>query len=127
VIAPAVLVVASVAGIRPFLSYRRNRSTDVPEDTARLSPADPESGSASVPCTVETPLTFETLSLDELCLAWRLSSAEDRSHMTCWEAMIMREQLLDEFERRDPDGFVRWMWTGAEFRDPPRTHRNPEG
>jgi hypothetical protein len=52
----------------------------------------------------------------EVCLAWRRSypalldvaSSPARSNI-----VRMRECLLDELERRDRDGFTRWLDTGT--------------
>ena len=57
-----------------------------------------------------------TLSTPELCLAWR------RSYRTLVdlpagaarnELVTVRQSMLDEFERRDADGFHRWLDEGA--------------
>jgi hypothetical protein len=62
------------------------------------------------------PLTFEALSTPELCLAWRRSYLElldATSYPARCTIVRMRECLLDELERRDRDGFTRWLDTGA--------------
>jgi hypothetical protein len=80
------------------------------------------------------PLTFEALSTPELCLAWRrsyLALLDVTSSRARWQIVRMRQCLLDELERRDRDGFTRWLDTGARAgSDPgrylstgnPRTH-----
>jgi hypothetical protein len=70
-----------------------------------------------VPAIQEPPqLAPETLSTQELCLAWRrsyLALLDVTSGPARWRIVLMRECLLDELERRDPDGFTRWLDTGA--------------
>ena len=56
------------------------------------------------------------LSTPELCLAWRRSYFAllnvPAGPGRC-EIVRIRERLLDEIERRDRDGFTRWLETGA--------------
>jgi len=62
------------------------------------------------------PLTFEALSTPELCLAWRrsyLALLDATSYPARCDIVHLRECLLDELERRDRDGFTRWLDTGA--------------
>jgi hypothetical protein len=62
------------------------------------------------------PLTFEALSTPELCLAWRrsyLALLDVTSYPARWQIVRQRECLLDELERRDPDGFTCWLDSGA--------------
>jgi hypothetical protein len=62
------------------------------------------------------PMTFEALSTAELCLAWRrsyLALLDVTSSPARCTIVRMRECLLDELERRDRDGFTRWLDTGA--------------
>jgi hypothetical protein len=54
--------------------------------------------------------TAEALSTAELCLAWRrsyLALLEATPGPARCEIARLRECLLDELERRDPDGFTR--------------------
>jgi hypothetical protein len=56
------------------------------------------------------------LSTPELCLAWRRSYfalLDVPAGPGRCEIVRFRERLLDELERRDPDGFTRWLDTGA--------------
>ena len=62
------------------------------------------------------PPTPETLSTPELCLAWRrsyLALLDVTSSPARCRIVRQRQCLLDELERRDPDGFTRWLDTGA--------------
>lgn len=55
------------------------------------------------------------LSLPDLCLAWRRSYLAlltlPAGPAKC-EVVQLRQHLLDELERRDGDGFRRWLDTG---------------
>jgi hypothetical protein len=56
------------------------------------------------------------LSTPELCLAWRRSYfalLDVPAGPGRCEIVRIRERLLDEIERRDRDGFTRWLATGA--------------
>ena len=70
-----------------------------------------------VPAAEQTPpLTFEALSTAELCLAWRRSYVallDVTSYPARCTIVRVRECLLDELERRDRDGFIRWLDSGA--------------
>ena len=72
--------------------------------------------------TVQPPPAPEALATAQLCLAWQrsyfalLDLPQGPAH---GEIVRVRECLLDEFERRDCDGFTRWLQTG------PRAGSNP--
>lgn len=56
------------------------------------------------------------MSDDELCLAWRrsyfeLQRADDEDAR--YGVVVRRQQYLDELERRNREGFVRWLASGA--------------
>jgi hypothetical protein len=63
------------------------------------------------------PSAPEALATPQLCLAWQesylalltLPPGPARSQI-----VRVRERLLDELERRDPDGFTRWLDAGAD-------------
>jgi hypothetical protein len=83
--------------------------------TARVNPA---AGCPEVVPVAEPPLplTFEALSTPELCLAWwrsYLALLDVTSYPARCNIVGMRECLLDELERRERDGFTRWLDTGA--------------
>lgn len=55
-------------------------------------------------------------STPQLCVAWQRTYfmlRELPTGTTPAELVDLRGRLLDEFERRDPDGFTRWLATGA--------------
>lgn len=69
--------------------------------------------------------TFRELSTRQLCEAWR------HSHLVLLElpndsarcpVVQVRHILLDELERRDPDGFTRWLETDAQAGGDPSHH-----
>lgn len=66
--------------------------------------------------TVQPPRAPEALATAQLCLAWQrsyfalLDLPPGPAHC---EIVRVRECLLDELERRDRDGFTRWLQTGA--------------
>jgi hypothetical protein len=65
---------------------------------------------------VVPPPALEALATAQLCLAWQrsyfalLDLPPGPAHS---EIVRFRECLLDELERRDRDGFTRWLQTGA--------------
>ena len=80
--------------------------------TARVNPAAEVVPVAEPPL----PLTFQALSTPELCLAWwrsYLALLDVASYPARCNIVGMRECLLDELERRERDGFTRWLDTGA--------------
>ena len=88
----------------------------------------PVTVAAEDPCIVNrprsaAPLTCEgsvgRLSTPQLCRTLRLSyppppedtAFHDIHPLTPWDLVQIRASLLDEIERRDPDGFSRWLAT----------------
>lgn len=74
-------------------------------------------------CTTTPPVgaqparfTVDQMSTAELCLSWRRSywALQGESDGVARFAIVhMRQAMLDELERRDADGFGRWLGTGA--------------
>lgn len=78
---------------------------------ARVKPARAEP--AADP-SVARRLTFLELSTLQLCETLRrsyLPLPNDPPEQGEWERVRLRGQLLDEIERRDPEGFHRWLAT----------------
>ncbi len=82
------------------------------------------------PRLVETaPPETTAASTAQLCAAWQqtyfamldLPAGPQRRGM-----VEVRQRLLDELERRDPDGFVRWLETGARANSDPSRYLAPE-
>lgn len=62
------------------------------------------------------PAAVTSLSVDELCLAWRRSFVllqRARDEQTRHALVAARQAYLDELERRDRRGFVKWLDSGA--------------
>lgn len=63
--------------------------------------------------------SMHSLTVAELCLAWRRSFIAlqriQRGHDIARQARLVsvRQGYLDELERRDPAGFQRWLYAGA--------------
>lgn len=57
----------------------------------------------------------ETLTIDEICTAWRQSCTDLRgaSPAQALRFVEARQYYLDELERRDPDGLRAWLATAA--------------
>ena len=76
------------------------------------------------------PPVPEALSTPELCLAWRrsyLALLDVTSSPARCKIVRLRQCLLDELERRDPDGFTRWLDTGARAGSDPGRYLSPDG
>jgi len=62
---------------------------------------------------------------------WRTSAAALRHTVSADQRLYLietRSALLDEFARRGPDGFTRWVHTGTHFvNDPARFLTTPSG
>ncbi len=65
---------------------------------------------------VDVPSPPVTRTTSELCAAWQRSyfaMLDIPAGPRRWELVRIREDLLDELERRDHDGFARWLDSGA--------------
>lgn len=86
------------------------------EPSARPTPASPF-------LSTDGPLPLMTTA--ELCTAWRHSSAvlaqlrESGTAHAQLRVVAARQEYLDEFELRHPDGFARWLHRGAEGAEVP--------
>ncbi|MEV0074730.1 hypothetical protein [Amycolatopsis sp. NPDC050768] len=76
------------------------------------------------------PVSVSSLSVEELCLAWRRSYVElehVRDEESRYAVIAARQAYLDELERRDRQGFTRWLDSGARAAgDPSRFVRPAE-
>lgn len=96
-----------------------HRGADVDEDAAASGAYE------QLPGMRPPPGVAAGLSTEELCLAWQRSyftlldtpAGPARCHV-----VALREELLDELERRDRDGFARWLDTDARAGSNPGRH-----
>lgn len=68
------------------------------------------------------PTDPAAVSTDELCRAWRVSYLllqEARAPSTLVQTVHLRRRYLDEFARRSPEGFRRWLLDDARAADDP--------
>jgi len=94
----------------------RDRPATSDLGTAVTLPATPEPVAAPP---VEPHAPVSTLTDEELCQAWRASFrtleqllvASDTARQA--QLISRRQQYLDELERRHPNGFARWLASGA--------------
>lgn len=110
-------VVLAVLGAATSLLYWHWRSlTGSASRQDIATPPDIAEQSAIAAATTPGQDSIRQMSTQELCLAWRKSFSQlqhapvgpAREHI-----VNMRSSYLDEIERRDPDGFARWLHTGA--------------
>ena len=120
-----VLLVALVWIVSVVASLRRPgaaASSPSPELVAARTGGEP-AGAATTGDAGPTPPALELLSVpadllstDELCMAWRISYwALQRNADTPARVQIVdaRESYLVELERRDQQGFQRWLYAGS--------------
>lgn len=94
--------VVALAVVTVVLGWRRHRHQQ--PDSPAPSPVLPE----------ESTTELATLSVEQLCTAWQRSYwllkkiPPGTDHR---DIVAARGSVLDELERRDPDGFVRWLDT----------------
>lgn len=71
---------------------------------------------------------LRSLTTAQLCTALRRSynTTNDSPGRTEWLRLLMREQLLDEIERRDPNGFNKWLATAPSPGDDPSRYLIPD-
>lgn len=105
---PSVLIaLVFVGGPAAYLLRKRFRLPAEPA-VAALPAVD-------LPAVVPSPV-LGTLTTPELCLAWRrsyLTLVELPAGPARVELVAVRQSMLDELERRDSDGFHRWLSAGA--------------
>jgi hypothetical protein len=91
---------------------------DAPADTP-MTPVAPQ----------PTRSTLDQMSTFELCAAWRRSywAMLDEPDRKCRCAIAhQRQSMLDELERRDVDGFGRWLKAGARAGSDPGRYLTPD-
>jgi hypothetical protein len=90
-------------------------------------PAAPAATSSSGPAQSNCRLTLDKLSTAQLCTALRRSYQPSAClpEVTDWTRVQIRGYLLDEIERRDPEGFARWMASTPQPGSDPSGHLSP--
>ena len=114
-----VLVVLALAATTPALTSRIPRRqaagdspVDQPEPAARRAP---ETSLADGPAAAPAS-ELSSLGNEALCLAWRRSFRLLEAAASAAERLAVveqRQQYLDEFQRRCPDGLAAWLASGA--------------
>ena len=125
----ATAVLGAVLLVSLWLGWRLWRGRRVARPTAVATPAATPVGP---PTMLRTPPIRPTSDLptDELCLIWRRSyfqlqrAADERTRQQIIRA---RQECLDELERRDRPGFVRWLASGARAGSDPGRFLSPGG
>lgn len=112
-------LVAALVGCSPYAlrRYRLWRDQRVwPDPQRRWDPSvdayAPEVGESP---TLESPADLRSLSDSDLCHAWRASYSALQESAQSQRIHIVegRQRYLDEFERRNREGFVAWLASGA--------------
>jgi hypothetical protein len=108
-------LVAGAVGTAVAIAVRRRR--------ARRRPAEPDTDTdtdddvvTAITLPPPAPRPVAELSTGELCTAWRRSYFQllvARDASTRRSMVERRQDYLDELERRDRRGFVRWLHSGA--------------
>ena len=127
------LVIVVLAITSPHLDlWRRVRGWMPPSRTTPYGPAaawpppDPGTGPGPAP-TPAAPAVEDLSTLDDtaLVLAWRRSFVQleaARSELERLTVVARRQQLLDELERRCPEGVARWLPSGARAQGNPQPY-----
>jgi hypothetical protein len=119
----AVLILLAVAGLR---AGHRDRPglRDAP-------PAAPKPYDVLTSATLPAPsVAVADMATEDLCVAWRRSyfllfiTADDSAHQV---VVQRRQDFLDEIERRDPRGFLRWLDSGAKAGSDPAPYLTARG
>ena len=117
---PIILAALLLTGLPAIWLWRRfgAAAPDAPTST-------PTTPAAAQP----TRITLDQMSTSELCGAWRRSywALLDEPDGKCRCAIVhLRQTLLDELERRDANGFGRWLNTGARAGSDPGRYLTPD-
>ena len=120
------IIVAAVA-ICLSRAHHSVRTTDTP--THPPTTTNPTAGARPRPGLTATARNLgpRALTTAQLCRALERSydPTRDPPGQTEWTLLLMREQLLDEIERRDPAAFNRWLSTAPSPGDDPGRYFTP--
>jgi hypothetical protein len=122
---PAALLVVAAWAIRR-LRCDRARPEPAPGPAAPTA-AEPAAGPSSAAAQPSCRPTLDKLSTAQLCTALRRSYQPNvcLPEVTDWTRVQIRGYLLDEIERRDPEGFARWMATTPQPGSDPSGYLSP--
>jgi len=117
---PIILAALLLTGLPAIWLWRRfgAAAPDAPTST-------PTTPAAAQP----TRIMLDQMSTSELCGAWRRSywALLDEPDSKCRCAIVyLRQSVLDELERRDANGFGRWLNTGARAGSDPGRYLTPD-
>ncbi|MEU4518903.1 hypothetical protein AB0F52_09310 [Amycolatopsis sp. NPDC024027] len=119
----AVLILLAVAGLR---AGQRDRPGFRDTPAAAPNPRD-----VLAPATLSTSsVLVADMATEDLCVAWRHSyfllfvTADDSAHQL---VVQRRQDFLDEIERRDRRGFLRWLDSGAKAGSDPAPYLTTRG
>lgn len=125
IVAVGLLVASSAPAVRWFAQHYLPRQQQQPERSPHEDA--PLAVAAVLRPTWWAPSTAEMTDA-QLCRAWRASftALQHSRHPTELTALVdARAGYLDEIERRHPDGFGRWMASGALAASDPGRYVSP--
>ena len=117
---PIILAALLLTGLPAILLWRRF-SAAAPDATTTT----PTTLAAAQP----PRFTLDQMSTSELCRAWRRSYwalLDEPDGMGRCAIVHVRQAMLDELERRDADGFGRWLKAGARAGSDPGRYLTPD-
>ncbi|WP_410645595.1 hypothetical protein [Amycolatopsis sp. lyj-346] len=119
----AVLILLAMAGLR---AGHRDRPGSRDAPAAARNPHDVQASATSPASSVPVA----EMATDELCMAWRRSyyllfvTPDDSAHQ---RVVQRRQDFLDEIDRRDRRGFLRWLDSGAKAGSDPAPYLTTRG
>ena len=117
---PIILAALLLTGLPAIWLWRR---------LGAAAPDAPTSTPTTLAAAQPTRITLDQMSTSELCGAWRRSywALLDEPDSKCRCAIVyLRQSMLDELERRDANGFGRWLNTGARAGSDPGRYLTPD-
>jgi hypothetical protein len=128
-LACVISIIVAMVAICLSRAHHSVRTTGPP--THPPTATNPSSGARPRPMELTTTarnLELSALTTVQLCRALERSydPINDPSGQTEWTLLLMREQLLDEIERRDPTAFNRWLTTAPSPGDDPGRYLTPD-
>jgi len=115
---PSALLALLLIGVP--VAFHVRRKLRLPRELAPVAVPPPADHPSPVLATLSTP---------ELCLAWRrsyLTLVELPAGAARSELVTVRQSMLDELDRRDTDGFHRWLDDGARASGDPARYLTPD-